>query len=120
MVTLYAWSYGIKKYRTLVENVHRKYSKYIKGLVNVPYEDRLKQIKLPCLEYRLIRGDIIQVFKIVNKHYDPLTTYSIFKFSDNSRLRGHNFKIIKQNTNKTKFSNFLTNRVVNTWNKLPS
>ena len=114
------WSNGIKKYKNLVENVQRKFTKYIKGLTNIPYEERLKSIKLPSLEYRLIRGDMIQVFKIANKYYDPITTESIFNFSDNSRLRGHNFKIIKQNTNKTKFSNFFTNRVVNTWNKLPS
>jgi len=114
------WSNGIKKYKNLVENVQRKFTKYIKGLTNIPYEERLKSIKLPSLEYRLIRGDMIQVFKIANKYYDPITTDSIFKFSDNSRLRGHNFKIVKQNTNKTKFSNFFTNRVVNTWNKLPS
>ena len=114
------WSNGLKKYSTLIENVQRKFTKYIKGLVNVPYEDRLKQIKLPSLEYRLIRGDMIQVFKIANEYYDPITTNKIFKFSENTRLRGHNFKIIKQSTNKTKFSNFFTNRVVNTWNKLPS
>ena len=69
---------------------------------------------------RLIRGDMIQVFKIANEYYDPITTNKIFKFSENTRLRGHNFKIIKQSPNKTKFSNFFTNRVVNTWNKLPS
>ena len=54
------------------------------------------------------------------RQYDPLTTKSIFKFSNNPSLRGHNFKISKQSTNKTKFANFFTNRVVNVWNKLPS
>ena len=83
------WANGIKKYKNLVENVQRKFTKYIKGLTNVPYEERLKSIKLPSLEFRQIRGDMIQVFKIANKYYDPITTNSIFKFSDNSRLRGH-------------------------------
>ena len=114
------WANGLKKYKTLVENVQRKFTKHIKNLTNIPYEDRLKLIKLPSLEYRLIRGDMIQVYKIANNFYDPITTNSIFKFSSNTRLRGHNYKILKQNTNKTKFSNFFTNRVVNTWNKLPS
>ena len=86
------WSNGIKNTKNLVENVQRKFTKYIKGLTNVPYEDRLKSVKLPSLEYRLIRGDMIQVFKIANKYYDPITTNSIFNFSDNSGLRGHNFK----------------------------
>ena len=114
------WAYGLKKYKTLVENVQRKFTKHIKNLTNIPYEDRLKLINLPSLEYRLIRGDMIQVYKIANDFYDPITTKSIFKFSNNNRLRGHNHKIIKQITNKTKFANFFTNRVVNTWNKLPN
>ena len=92
----------------------------MKGLKDLPYEERLNIIKLPSLEYRLIRGDMIQVFKIANNFYDPLTTKSIFKFSNNPSLRGHNFKISKQSTNKTKYANFFTNRVVNVWNKLPS
>ena len=38
----------------------------------------------------------------------------------NQKLRGHNFKIIKQRANKSKYANFFTNRIVNRWNKLPS
>ena len=86
----------------------------------VPYEDRLDRIKLPSLEFRQMRGDLIQVFKIANNYYDPLTTNSIFEFNKNSRLRGHNLKISKKRVNKTKFASFFSNRVVNSWNKLPS
>ena len=81
------WANGLKKYKTLVENVQRKFTKHIKNLTNIPYEERLKLIKLPSLEYRLIRGDMIQVYKIANNFYDPITTNSIFKFSSNTRLR---------------------------------
>jgi len=63
---------------------------------------------------------MIQVFKIANNYYDPLTTNSIFDFNKNSRLRGHNLKISKQRVNKTKFASFFSNRVVNSWNKLPN
>ena len=86
----------------------------------MPYEDRLKKIKLPSLEFRQMRGDMIQVFKIANNYYDPTTTNSIFDFNKNSRLRGHNLKISKQRVNKTKFASFFSNRVVNLWNKLPN
>ena len=113
------WSNGLKKYMNKIENVQRKYTKHVKGLSKYSYEERLKKLKLPSLEYRLIRGDMIQVYKIAHNHYDPVTTNNIFTFSNNSRLRGHNFKIIKQRVNKTKYSNFFTNRVVNDWNSLP-
>ena len=114
------WSNGIKKYMTKVENVQRKYTKHVKGLNKLTYEERLIKLQLPSLEYRQIRGDMIQVFKIAHNYYDNVTTKNLFKFSDNQKLRGHNFKIIKQRTNKTKYANFFTNRIVNRWNKLPS
>ena len=104
---------------TKVENVQRKFTKHVKGLNKFQYEERLHKLKLPSLEYRQIRGDLIQVYKIAHNYYDPITTQGIFNFSDNQRLRGHNYKILKQRVNKSKYANFFTNRVVNMWNKLP-
>ena len=57
---------------------------------------------------------MIQVYKIAHNNYDNVTTKNLFKFSDNQKLRGHNFKIMKQR------AMFFTNRIVNRWNKLPS
>ena len=74
------WSNGLKKYRNMIENVQRKFTKHIKGLRDTPYEDRLNIIKLPSLEFRQICGDMIQVFKIANNYYDTTTTKSLFNF----------------------------------------
>ena len=57
-----------------IENVQRKFTKHTKGLQNISYEERLKRIKLPSLEYRQLRNDMIQVFKIAKKIYDPVST----------------------------------------------
>jgi len=103
----------------MIENVQRKFTKHIKGISNLPYEERLKKIKLPSLEFRQRRGDIIQVFKIAHNFYDPVSTNTIFNFSSNSRLRGHNYKISKQHVNKSKYASFFSNRVINEWNNLP-
>ena len=73
------WNNCIKKYMTKIENVQRKYTKHIKGLQNVPYEERLNIIKLPSIEYRQLRGDMIQVYKIDYYFYDTESTRSIFK-----------------------------------------
>ena len=113
------WCNGLKKYATKIENVQRRFTKHIKGMSDLPYEERLSRIKLPSLEYRQLRGDLIQVYKIAHKFYDPSTTNSLFKFSDNQRLRGHNFKILKQRANKSRYAKFFTNRIINSWNSLP-
>ena len=101
------WANGIKKYMTKIENVQRKFTKHISGMSKLPYEERLKKVKLPSLEYRQIRGDMIQVFKIAQNYYDKASVENIFDFNKDSRLRGHNFKIIKKFTNKTKYQFFL-------------
>ena len=35
-------------------------------LYEKPYEERLKELKLPSMEYRRKRGDMIQCYKIMN------------------------------------------------------
>ena len=102
------------------ENVQHKLTKHVKGMQHLSYEERLKRTKLPSLEYRQMRGDLIQVYKIANDIYDPVSTNSIFEFTNNARLRGHKFKINKQQVNKTKYLKFFSNRVITKWNNLPS
>ena len=41
------WANGIKKYMTKIENVQRKFTKHISGMSKLPYEERLRKIKLP-------------------------------------------------------------------------
>ena len=60
------WANGIKKYMTKIENVQRKFTKHINGMSQLPYEERLRKIKLPSLEYRQLGGDMIEVFKIAH------------------------------------------------------
>ena len=97
------WNNGIKKCMNKIENVQRKLTKHVKGMQHLSYKERLKRTKLPSLEYRQMRGDLIQVYKIANDIYDPVSTNSIFEFTNNERLRGHKFKINKQQVNKTKY-----------------
>ena len=62
---------------------------------------------------------MIQVFKIAHNHYDKISVNQLLTFRNDTKLRGHNFTIIKKQTNKQIFSNYFSNRVVNNWNKLP-
>ena len=45
-----------------VESVQRRATKMIYGLTNLPYQERLKTLKLPSLVYRRRRGNMIQIF----------------------------------------------------------
>ena len=49
-----------------VEAIQRKATKLVNGLNDKSYEEQLKDLKLPSLVYRRKRGDMIQMFKVVN------------------------------------------------------
>ena len=89
------------------------------GMRELNYEERLKALKLPSLEFRRLRGDLIETYKILNNHYDPLTTKSLLTLS-NGNTRSHNFKLLKPRVNTNQFLNFYSHRVINKWNSLPS
>ena len=55
-----------KKHIQMIENIQRRGTKLVPELVNINYTDRLKRLNLPTLKYRRKRGDLIQVFKILN------------------------------------------------------
>ena len=48
----------------------------VNSLKELPYEARLKKLGLPSLEYRRLRSDVIEVYKILNQ----LDIVSINKF----------------------------------------
>ena len=102
-----------------IEAVQRRYTKHILEVKKLPYEERLRRIKLPSLEFRLFRGDLIETYKIAHNLYDKTSVDSLLNLRSNSRLWGHQFTIIKNSTKKNSYQHFFTNRVCNAWNSLP-
>ena len=52
----------------MLEKIQSKATKLITGLRDLSYEERLKACGLTTLETRRLRGDQIEVFKILNGH----------------------------------------------------
>ena len=67
------WSPYLRKHIDHIESVQRHFSKCIIGTKNMSYEERLKFLQLPSLEFRRMRGDLIETYKVCNKIYDPVT-----------------------------------------------
>ena len=102
-----------------VEAVHAqcRATKQIAGMKTLSYEQRLRKLKLPTLAFRRLRGDAIEVFKILNKHYD-IEARHFFELSE-SHTRGHSLKINRPAvTRRTRLHSF-SYRVIKTWNELP-
>ena len=78
-----------------IEKIQRRATKLIPKLREVPYKDRLVALRLPSLHYRRRRGDMIQVFKILNG-IDRIDPGRFFMVSDQAITRGHSLKPLKQ------------------------
>ena len=113
------WCPFKKKHILEIEKVQRQFTKQIKGLRNLSYQERLSQIKLPSLEFRRLRGDYIEVYKIIHQLYDPVTTDKLLTLDSNKNTRSNTLKLKKKRVNLLPFQKFFTNRVINKWNKLP-
>jgi len=59
------WSPYLKKDIRRLESVQRRATKFVKNICHLNYEDRLRTLGLPTLEYRRDRNDMIQVQKNV-------------------------------------------------------
>ena len=110
-----------------LESVQKKATKLVPSIKSLHYADRLAVLKLPTLEHRRIRGDLIQFFKCqsgINKvkwSNPPLPHPSLSANGPASNIRGHDHRIIREAvSNSNHRENFLTNRVTHRWNQLPS
>ena len=62
------------KHITALENVQRRATKLIPGYKELDYKERLNRLYLPTLAYRLLRGDMIDIHKILTGIYDSTVT----------------------------------------------
>ena len=112
-----AWRPSLVKDIELLEGVQRRATKIIQNYDKLSYEERLQRLDLTALETRRLRGDMIELFKILNNFED--VDYTQFFNLSCTNLRGHPMKLFKNRfcTNTGKFT--FANRVVDKWNSLP-
>ena len=77
-------------------------------------------MNLPCLAYRKLRGDLIEVYKMLNGHYDEDVSPPVKKISDvhARHTRGGQHNLQKSKIDGNLRANSFRNRVVPFWNEL--
>jgi hypothetical protein len=80
------WAPYKKKHIDMIENVQKRATKQIPGIKNLSYEERLRKLELPTLSYRRLRGDMIEVYQIIQGHYDPEAS-TIIKLMNDTKQR---------------------------------
>ena len=101
-----------------LEKVQHRATKSVQGLRNLPYEERLRRLKLPSMRERVLRGDLIETFKIVTGK-SKLDPHQFFERNLDNRTRGHEFKLKTLRATHRPRAEFFANRVVPHWNNLP-
>ena len=88
------------------------------SLIYHNYGARLHDLGLPTLEYRCESTDVIQVYKIL-LDIDKVDKSKLFSMSEYTANHGHSLKLFKGRSRLQIRANYLSNRVVDTWNSLP-
>ena len=102
----------------ILERVQRRTAKRVKGLMGRSYPERLKTLDLFSLAFRLLRGDMILMHKILMDLDHP--NRSALTLRNDDCLRGHRLTLQQPRVRTKLRSNAFSARVSFTWNRLPA
>ena len=113
------WNLGYQGDLERLESVQRRWTKQVSGLSSLDYSTRLRRLQIYSIKGRLLRADLIKVWKIFHPVVD-VGLMSVFEREFHGATRGHRMKIsipLCRNDVRRRFFNV---RVANLWNSLPS
>ena len=74
-----------------IRDAQKRATKLVISLKKACYSDRLKSLNLPTLKYRRLRGDMIEVYKILSGKYD--SDVAPVLITNDSVTRGNKYKL---------------------------
>ena len=83
----------------MLEKVQKRATKLIPAIKTMTYTEHLKACKLPTLHYRHIRGDMIEMYKILSGKYDTAVTPRVNR-EYSSITRGNDLRLQKTRTHQ--------------------
>ena len=110
-----AWRPYYEKDILNLEQLQRRVTKLVDGLHQKSYSERLVILGLTTFRTRMLRADLIEVFKIF-KGLDNLEPSLFFKIR--STGRGHELKLYKERFRLEIGRNRFANRICDEWNHL--
>ena len=118
-----AWSPWLKGDIELLEKVQRRALGMVKGLRGVTYAEKLKEVGMYSLYDRRVRGDMIQIWKVI--HGQCILDSSMLQLAgtQHSRTTRHTSKALNLARIPARLDvrrHFFSVRSVEIWNNLPS
>ncbi|KFQ25197.1 hypothetical protein N331_04700, partial [Merops nubicus] len=112
------WSPHYKRDVDLLERVQRRAARMIRGLEQLSYEDRLRELGLFSPEKRRLRGDLTVAFQYLRGAYKKAGE-GLFRILGSDRPRVNRAKLEVGRFRLDVRKKFFTMRVVRPWNGLP-
>ena len=112
------WSPSTIRDQRRIEGVQRRATKLVSSVSELSHHERLRKLGIPSLQYRRMRADMLQVYKILHG-IERINPDVFFELADGTRTRGHKYKIIKQRCSTSFMLHSFSHRVVDIWNALP-
>ena len=109
------WSPHFRKDVEALERVQRRFTRMLPGMESRSYEERLRVLGLFSLERRRVRGDLIEVYKMI-RGIDRVDSQRLFPQVEQTITRGHRFKVNGGRYRGDVRGRFFTQRVVGAWN----
>ena len=112
------WFMGYVMDLRVLESVQRRWTKRVTGMSGLDYRTRLQLLNQYSVQGRLLRGDMIQCWKMFHSKCSIAPT-DLFTMAPPSGTRGHRFKVshIRAATDVRKRA--FAVRCVGPWNALP-
>ena len=115
-----AWSPHLVRHQKKIEDVQIRATKLVENLGKLTYRERLERLNLPSLQFRRLRGDMIELYKHFNT-YDKDTLSPSFQPRGRT-TRSHQFQLLHQKSHdgiRGVQTNSFYHRTVDAWNNLP-
>ena len=112
------WSPSLRKDMARLERVQRRATKLVPELRHLSYPSRLEELNLFSLETRRLRGQLIEVFKILNG-FDNVDYSEMFTLREGV-TRTNGYKLELKRYHRDLCGNYFTYSICNRWNELPT
>jgi len=113
------WNVGYLVDLRRLESLQRRWTREVTVLGSLDYVSRLRELGLYSVSGRLLRADLIKVWKILRSGEDSDLAV-LFEMAHSSRTRGHSLKLAVPVCRTDVLRRFLGVRRVFLWNALPA